>query len=78
MPFDSEVEVGLTGLNCTKAQKPKEIILGNDGPFAIRNDLGWVITGKLDGILADESLMVFWQMKMCVYVVKMRRQLISS
>lgn len=39
MPYDSDVEFGfITGLNCTKALKLKEIIPGNDNHFAMRTE----------------------------------------
>jgi hypothetical protein len=46
----SNCEVGLLiGYNCSKALLPREVIAPQDnGPFAMKTDLGWGIVGLLD------------------------------
>ena len=49
MPYQESLEIGLLmGCNCTKAIKPKEVILGKgEDPYAVHTLLGWGIVGPV-------------------------------
>ena len=49
--YDSSIPFGLLiGANCPKALEPHEVILSaDDGPYAIRTQLGWCVVGTLGG-----------------------------
>ncbi|KAJ8001006.1 hypothetical protein DPEC_G00186330 [Dallia pectoralis] len=38
----------LIGYNCSRAMAPRQVLLGGDEePYAVRTDLGWIIVGRL-------------------------------
>lgn len=48
---DSTTEVGLLiGADCPNALEPKEVIPSqNDGPYAVKTELGWCVIGPVEG-----------------------------
>ena len=50
MSYKEDMTIGLLiGLNCPKAIKPRELLLGEDeDPWAVRTSLGWGIAGIVD------------------------------
>ena len=50
MPYEESFEIGLlSGCNCPKAIKPKEVILGKgEDAYAVRTLLGWGIIGPVN------------------------------
>lgn len=57
MPYREDLEIGiLIGLNCTRAIKPCEIIIGKgDEPYAKRTALGWGIIGTVNRHSHDDE-----------------------
>ena len=52
-----ECDIGLlVGYDCPRALAPREVIPGfDDGPYAVRTDLGWSIVGVLEAeVFQDE------------------------
>ena len=53
--IDADVEL-LIGVNAPKAMEPWQVINSqDDGPYAVRTHLGWVVNGPLNGYAADQD-----------------------
>ncbi|XP_041464567.1 uncharacterized protein LOC121415429 [Lytechinus variegatus] len=48
MPYNPSIKVSLLiGNNCPRAIRPREVIAGEDDPYAVRTALGWRVVGKV-------------------------------